>query len=175
MKRAIALTVPLLIFIAVLVPIIAAERGLPVNARSALDNYIAYRRRIEGAALQTQLIVHASRPWNFTPKMSAVAIGDSARYQTAYGFSGQPLAIPTPGPPGTVDVLNEYAPHPGDGRMPLPFPPEDVWCVRLDTGQQNFAVVFVALHQDLYNGAWIIHEPTSGLEEALSAIGCDLK
>ena len=40
MKRAIALTVPLLIVAAVLVPMIAGERGFPTGAQSALDKYI---------------------------------------------------------------------------------------------------------------------------------------
>ena len=40
MKRAIALTVPLLIVAAVLVPMIAGERGFPTSAQSALDKCI---------------------------------------------------------------------------------------------------------------------------------------
>ncbi len=35
-------------------------------------------------------------------------------------------------------------------------------------------LVFVALHQDLYNAAWIVHEAAAGVGEVeLRALGCD--
>lgn len=171
MKRTLALTVPLLIFVAVLVPMIAGENGFPTGAQSALDQYLLYRQRIHGNTIQAQLIVHARQPWNFIQDMSAAAIGDSARYRTASGFSGQ-RAAPSPAPLGTVDVLNESAARSEDQRIPLPYPPEDLWCAQLDSKNLNPTVVFVALHQDLYNGAWIIHEPAIEVDQTLSTIGC---
>ncbi len=174
MKRAIALTVPLLIFVAVLVPIIAGERGFPTSAQSALDQYLLYRQRIQGKTIRAQLIVHALRPWNFIQNMSAAAIGDSARYRTASGFGGQ-HTTPSPASLGTVDVLHESAARSEDQRMPLPYPPEDLWCVQLDSEELNPTIVFVALHQDLYTGAWIIHEPAMGVDQTLSTIGCAMQ
>jgi hypothetical protein len=64
---------------------------------------------------------------------------------------------------------------------PLPFPPEEVWCVLLGRGSQatSSGVVFVALHQDIHNADWVVHE-TAGDPfspdslNAASAIGSDL-
>jgi hypothetical protein len=63
-----------------------------------------------------------------------------------------------------------------DRRVPLPYPPHDIGCARLERGAApQPAVVFLAYHQDLYNGAWIVHEPAApAVPDTLSAIGCDL-
>jgi hypothetical protein len=168
MKRAIALTVPLFVFAAILGLVLIRERGFPDNARTTLDQYLTYRQRVEARAWRVQSIVRARRPWNFTPEMSALTLGDSARYRTALDLSGQPREAPIP--VTTTDVLanRNYQPE-----MPLPFPPQEVWCARLEASGHAPAAVFVALHQDLYNGAWIIHEPASGVDQTLSAIGCE--
>jgi hypothetical protein len=67
---------------------------------------------------------------------------------------------------------------------PLPYPPTEVWCVLLrlgngESGSSNVAsrVVFVVLHQDLYNAAWVVHEAemlslSSDLEADLAELGC---
>jgi hypothetical protein len=55
---------------------------------------------------------------------------------------------------------------------PLPFPPEDVWCVRLKSADPTIPkVVLLALHQDMYTARWVVHEP-SDMEAMLSAVGC---
>lgn len=167
MKRAIALTVPVFVFAAILGLVLVSEQGFPTNAQSALDKYMAYRQRAEGGAWRAQSITRASRPWDFTQEMSALTLGDSARYRTALDFSGQPPENPIP--VSTLDVPAGYKSGPA---MPLPFPPEDVWCAQLAAGDQA-AIVFGVLHQDLYNGAWIIHEPPSEVDQTLSAIGCE--
>jgi hypothetical protein len=53
-----------------------------------------------------------------------------------------------------------------------------VWCVLLGS-QHGDAVVFEALHRDLYNAQWLVHEaikawPGSELQAQLDAIGCTL-
>ncbi len=45
-----------------------------------------------------------------------------------------------------------------DGLAALPFPPDEVWCVLLDTGEQRTNVVLGALHMGSYNADWVVHE-----------------
>jgi hypothetical protein len=83
MKRAIALTIPLFVFAAIIGLVLVREQGFPANAQSALDKYMAYRQRAESGAWRVQSITRANRPWNFTATMSALTLGDSPRYRTA--------------------------------------------------------------------------------------------
>ena len=43
-------------------------------------------------------------------------------------------------------------------QRPLPYPPAEVWCVRL----QPEATVLVALHGDMYVDVWVVHELLPG-------------
>jgi hypothetical protein len=75
------------------------------------------------------------------------------------------------------------------GRLDLPFPPEEVWCVLLKRGQVStdepggetpYQVVFVGYHTDrLWRTGWVVHEgarsPFSpAFMASLLVIGCDL-
>jgi hypothetical protein len=116
-------------------------------------------------------MVRAGRPWNLQPEMSAATFGSSARYRVIRDAAGlsRPVVLPSTGTPASELYQS-------DSRMPLPYPPEDVWCVQLaQAATTRPAVVFVAYHQDLYNGAWVVHEPvTATLAESLVWLGCDL-
>ena len=101
----------------------------------------------------------ALKPSAFDAAMSAKVYGVSGYYRTdvAYGEKNA-------------------------GQRPLPFPPRELWCVWLEpAGVEGGAsrVVFVALHQDLYGGDWLLHEvPGPALSTKcraiLEAVGCDL-
>jgi hypothetical protein len=61
---------------------------------------------------------------------------------------------------------------------PYPYPPEDVWCALLDVEGKQM-VVYIALHQDLYNADTILHEsgklyPDPQLSLDLEKIDCEL-
>jgi hypothetical protein len=155
MKRVIALMLPLLVGVVVIASILVNQSGFSGNARAALNDYLSYKHQ----GFQMQEVRRAVHPEQFTPAMSTLAFGESARYRTVYDATGitSPLA-------GTTVVQLPG----GDSRMPLPFPPADAWCVTL-TNKQAASTVVVVFHQDLYNGAWIVHEV---ITEAVSAIGC---
>jgi hypothetical protein len=103
----------------------------------------------------------ARRPWLFTEEISFGAHGSSVHFQT-----------------------EEYS----NILSPLPFPPDQVWCVLLEQqsrassehgAERPDAVVLVALHIDMYVADWVVHsvagDPFSReLETVLSTIGCDL-
>jgi len=54
----------------------------------------------------------------------------------------------------------------------LPYPPEDLWCVRLKSDDPIVPkVLLIALHQDMYTARWGVHEPID-VKAVLSAVGC---
>jgi hypothetical protein len=55
---------------------------------------------------------------------------------------------------------------------PMPYPPNDLWCVPLTNPDPAAPkVILVALHQDMFNAEWIVHEVTDP-EAVLAAVGC---
>ena len=70
-------------------------------------------------------------------------------------------------------VFNESAYFP-----PYPYPPKDLWCALVEfEGSQT--VVYIALHQNLYNADVLLHEsgktiPDPQLSTDLDKIGCAL-
>ena len=54
-----------------------------------------------------------------------------------------------------------------DISRPVPFPPAELWCVTL-TGGGKPRTVFVAQHEDMYVGTWLVHEPASA--QAVAAV-----
>jgi hypothetical protein len=58
------------------------------------------------------------------------------------------------------------------GVMPMPYPPNDLWCAQLSSPDPAAPKVVVAgLHQDIYNAEWIVHE-VADPATVLPAIGC---
>ena len=147
-----------------------------------LDQYLAYKSKLLASTLDIERVYHANQPWNFKPDMSSVAYGESGIFRTDYGYTNH-----------QADYLLKWQ-FPisdtggGESRIPIPYPPEEVWCILLKQkpnhenipieSKDNF-VVFVALYKELYNSDWVIHESkydfsSSSLENTLSTIGCKL-
>ena len=172
-NRVVALSVPLLVFIAIVVAVGVAtiEPGLPQIARSELDRYVTYRQGLTGIAPAVRQIVPASLPSRFTAELSAASYGDSPYYRTTSDYRKPVDTTETDAGAGRMHFFSE------SGR-PLPFPPERLWCVILDPGDlEARRLVYVALHQDLYNADWIVHEGAAGVSDAhlkatLSRLGC---
>jgi hypothetical protein len=175
-NRILALSIPAAIFAAVVVAIGVAlvEPGLPQAAQNELDRYVAYRQGLTGVAPSIGQITPSSRPSRFTTDWSKVSYGDSPYYRTTNHY--QLSAAPTLAASGAnrIHFFSE------SGR-PLPFPPERLWCVLLDPGDlEARRVVFVALHEDLYNADWIVHEGPAGvsgieLDASLDSLGCAIE
>jgi hypothetical protein len=133
-----------------------AESGMPAVARTRLDEYLA--ALYPSGDVQVQVAVRARHARFFDATMSGRVFGDSAYYQTDLG----PVRVER------------------DGLLPLPYPPREVWCVLLNdsSAQAWFAVrvVFPALHMDMYNADWLVHEaaPDQDMLQTLDTIGCAL-
>jgi hypothetical protein len=145
-------------------------RGMPDNARAQLDQYLAYRYPLSPAPAIGSA-VQAIRPWFFKADDSGASYGDTVYYGPTVhiGRQAAPIRFPSTTP---ADLATYYG-----GQRPLPYPPQDVWCVRLDVAEPGSAIIVVALHQDLYGADWIVHELPGTWSDAdrtaaLSEWGC---
>ena len=164
MKRTTLLLIPSLLLV-VLVAAVAAEipdrAGLPTGVQTRLDQYLASPFALGKGSVRS--VQRARRPWNFSEDMSYMVLGDSVYFQT-----DSPLTWTE-----------------GGGPSPLPFPPRELWCALLElendaTGERFYAVIYVGLHMDMYNGDWMVHKGPGGLSiqgsrERLATIGCDFE
>jgi hypothetical protein len=117
-------------------------------AKAMLGRYMAYEAQFE-PGLRVSETVYASRPANFTPEMSGRLFNGS----TLLGVKDTPSA--------------------GDRTR---YPPEQLVCVLLHSNQGD-AVVFVALHTQLYYAQWLVHQatlpwPGEAMREQLAIVGC---
>ena len=125
--------------------------GMPAEASRALLGYMARQQQAGGGAWAAQSPVRATRPWRFARPDSSATYGASLVFQISFNdWSGGSLP----------------------GARPLPYPPVDAWCVTLQSPGPNPArSVVLALHQDLYNATWVLHE-LGDASPTLADIGC---
>ena len=154
MKRFIAAMFLVLVVVIVILIIVVSQRGYSPRD-TALSRYLVYFNPIaHGVSVST--IVRASHPAKFTPEMSGPVVGNSAYYQT--------------------DV--KYATNDSNGgARALPYPSNDLSCVLLTGSSGQQWIVFVVLHEDMYNADWLVHEarttwPSDELRGILDTIGC---
>ena len=114
--------------------------GPPIAAQELLGGYVTLHNRTTSESESVQSLVHSARPGAFTPALSHITYGDGVYFGTTYTVNGS-LSDPV--------------------SRPFPFPPVDLWCVTLAAPNGQPRTIFLAQHEDLYIGAWIIHEPTS--------------
>lgn len=172
-NKPVALGIPISILIAVLVVAILGDfqPGLPRDAQAELDRYLLYQQGKSGVRPAVRRIVPAIWPGRFTAALSGASYGDSAYYQTTNRYPEPIKPLRDTRGATSIHFFSE------SGR-PLPFPPERLWCVIADPGSlQARRLLFVALHQDLYNADWLVHEPPPSasdaeLSAAIDALGC---
>jgi hypothetical protein len=194
MKFAVGLGVGFVVLMAEIFAIatLIVAPALPPNGRIAIDQYLRYERARLGTDLTVTQMVHATRPWLFTAAASSETFSDGYYYDTSRSYESEPATL-DPGVtwlvPGTA--TQESSPAwtisqtvssvwPNSGRRALPYPPKEVWCVVLKGREPGVRVIFAALHSDLCNADWIVHEPNGKaaspeLAATLSEIGCDLE
>jgi hypothetical protein len=155
-----------LVLIAIVVAIVLPDRrGIPSGTQSALEAYLSYASSTRSQILTVDQVRKAAYPGRLNSSMSYDSLGDSAYYRTSISYTHDAPA----------------------GPMPLPYPPEQVWCALVVLGpggatgdsQAARGVVFVALHQDIYNADWVVHEAAPDVFsersfEVAGAIGCRL-
>jgi hypothetical protein len=171
-----AITLPAAILIAALS--LTYRPGLPAKAQEKLNDYLQYQNAQSSVSVLTiSQAQRIARPWNFTPEMSGGAFGDSFSYHTQRSYeelsaTGQPAMMIT----DTWQTISAG----GGGQLPLPYPPQDGWCILLAQAEQEQPkVIYILLHQDLYTADWIVHETpvdrsAEKLQMDLDSLGCQV-
>ena len=132
---------------AVLIFVLSGSRsGSPTSMATLVSEYV--HPFIDRGVTIVQY-VQARLPQNFRAEMSEASYGNTPYYITTH------RANP------------DYP-----GQKPLPYPPNELWCVKLkSTDVAAPPVVVLALHQDIFNADWVMHE-VSDPETVLPAVGC---
>jgi hypothetical protein len=156
------------------------QPGLPEMAQSTLARYQARLKQLGQPATMLEARP-AAYPRAFTAALSGPTFGDGVYYGVSY------VDVDTPGPwQPTATEFSVYthtttsgisAASYAGGQRPLPYPPDEAWCVRLQPERSGAPVtVLLALHQDLYNASWAVHElPAANLDQTLALLGCASK
>ena len=132
---------------AVLIIVLAGNRSGSSSSMGALVSGYVGPFLDRGVAIGQY--VQARLPQNFRAEMSTASYGNTPYYVTTHRSN--------PDYPGL---------------KPLPYPPNDLWCVKLKSADPTApSVVVLALHQDIYNADWVMHEVTDP-ETVLAAVGC---
>jgi hypothetical protein len=163
--------------LAVVILLLNTRTGQPDLRQEAVQTYVSFKRATMNQSLTIGQYVWASMPQNFRAELSRDSFGNATYYQPTQYYAQ--AAQPTPTHSLTATPLGTLAPYSMTtsayraGR-PLPYPPTDLWCVQLISPDPAAPkVVLAALHQDIYNAEWIVHEMTD-LETVLPAVGCKL-
>ena len=124
--------------------------------QAALSAYLRYYST-QAHGITVKAIVKAARPDRFTAGMSGPVIGQSPYYRTDVSYAGG----------SRMD----------EALRPVPYPPLEMSCVLIGA-EQGDTVVFVAMHQDMYNADWLVHQaraawPGDELNAQLATVGCD--
>jgi len=161
--------------VAVATLIISNNRANPrPSYQVALEQYVAYRRSTTIPTLTIQQVVQARLPQNFRAAMSKLSFGNAAYYATDRRYDQSADHLTDVGVwPATITATIVSTQTTGyGGSMPVPYPPNDLWCAQLSSPDLAAPKVVVAgLHQDIYNAEWIVHEVTDP-DTVLSMIGC---
>lgn len=161
----VALAVGLLIAIMSIVVLMSPGRR-PETWQTALYTYLGYKGEVEARSLRVVTSERATSPERFDAGLSAVSYGQSNYYDIAVDYHPE---TPTPGVFGLSPAMS---------RRPVPYPPQEVWCVWVEEAGAP-RLVFVNRHEDLYNAAWIVHEgempPFSAeFEAGVTGLGCSV-
>ncbi len=151
-----------LVLLALLLIFVLSPSGQRSTWETALSDYLTYKRTLFGKSFAVSLSMQARTPMAFTEAWSGATFGDTQYYAVDYLYDAE----------GSL------------GQRPLPFPPQEVWCVLVKErgapeGTDPYQLLFVALHQDLYNADWVVHEGVAELlsqeaAAAMTALGCEL-
>jgi hypothetical protein len=165
MKKIGYIFIPLLLPAIALIVWLSYDQRQPPAWQMELEKYIASQERGASMGVTQQAVDRASKPWKFIRSPGFIVYGDTPYYVTDNTYN--------------LDLLES------SGRMPLPYPPEELWCVllRLESvypyGSPRLQMVFVARHQDLYNAAWVVHaaiQPADSPEllHTIAVVGCQI-
>jgi len=161
---------------------LATNRGEapPDRAQTLLNEYLA-RSAVGAQPARVVQIAPAHYPAGLRRELSAYSLGHGTYYHTLDGMA-RPVIVSTPTPLPLVDATPAPTPDlsglmgfPGGSMYgkPLPYPPTYAACVLIERGDQ-YEVVILAQHQDMYNADWVLHATRLAPRAVAEALACDL-
>jgi hypothetical protein len=149
---------------AVLLILLSTEHFGP---RTRMDVFVAETiHAAMGQDVEIEEYVEASMPRNYQREMNKVPFAGGRSYSTTH-WPIQKQYTTTWG-----KVVTYSAPYYAWSTRPLPYPPEELWCVRLKSADPTVPrVVVIAFHKDIYTASWVPHEPND-VDAVLAAVGC---
>jgi hypothetical protein len=121
----------------------------PDPRQQEVQTYLLCRSGVYSQPLLIGTYVQARLPQNFQADMSKASFSNTPHYETDCRFNP------------------DYG-----GYKPMPYPPNDLWCVKLISADPKAPkAIVVAQHQDIYNADWVVHEVTDP-KTVLPAVGC---
>jgi hypothetical protein len=170
-KRALAIALLLLLSGLLLGLITSAVTSFPVAAGIELE---AFLKSWGQGTTRTEGLVRAGRPWNLSAELGLTTAGDSLYFETDQPYDLQPEgAAPVEAGVPTGAVRSGS----WGERTPLPYPPQEVWCVLVQSTAGRQVILLALHHREPYQTDWIIHQQRaapspSGWMELLDLLGC---
>lgn len=154
MRKRLIIYIPVLAVVLLVAALLLVNHLTTPQWKVRLDQYLAFQHSSGEPAYHLVSAVQASQPAQFTASMSSESYSESAIFGTSMGVGEQFISQ----------------------MLPLPYPPETVWCALLK-GDSQQQVVYIALHNSLYNADWVVHIPPQAFESPaiqtnLTRIGC---
>ena len=177
MKRALFLSLPLIVALIAVIAVAAAALAFPAAAKDELDAFLDHVASSSHPGVGRAEVItldRARRPWNLSSEQNYPVFGTSPFYETDRQIDWPTVVLQTP------VWSDEIVTTSGASQPALPFPPTELWCV-LMAGEPHDQVIFLARHhREPYYTDWVIHEgPHAPFSESvldtLSAVGCDLR
>lgn len=129
----------------------------PQDAQTKAATYARYLSGTTGQFVVVQHSVRAAHPERFVQTMSQATYGDNGHFSTTFSL--------------TESIAQGQLKSSANAGMPqLPYPPDELWCVRLSNG----AVIAAGLHRTLYFADWVLHE-INDQATTMATIGCALR
>ncbi len=148
LRRTILLVLLIVIPLTIFIFFYLNELKFPLDAQDDLAQYLAYQPA-HPSPPQVETMLRAKTPLNFSEEMSLISYADSVYFRTTNGYESDT-----------------------SGLKPLPYPPDDIWCIKTTYAEIPFRIVVLALHSDLYNADWIVHDIGASVR-VLEQIGCE--
>jgi len=157
----ITLTMVVIIGIAALV-LYKMGKAVKMDWQERLTRYVDLLNQDDGRITTIQQTVHARAPERFRAEMSSSSWGDGHHF-APHSSQVDPSAL-----------------------LPLPFPPQDLWCALLThkyttdpalNVPNERRIVLVAQHSDLHHTEWVVHTlpglfGSPATQQILVAVGC---
>jgi hypothetical protein len=154
MRKRLIIYIPVLVVLLLLATLLIVNHFTTPKWKISLDQYLDFQQAAGKHSFRLVKATQATQPAQFSAAMSAESYRNNVVFSTNNTIGSQ--------------YTSEM--------YPLPYPPDEVWCVLLQNDSQQ-QVVYVALHKSQNNADWIVHIPSQpysspSLQNSLSQIGC---